>query len=74
MTQTAVFTQEENLFLLLYLDETRAETMGNIAGMQKALSEGEDELAQLSSAVFRKLERMSDAQFDQLDPFGEIHE
>lgn len=66
-------SREEHMLLLLYLDDTRTETIHNLELMRKELTRSEQELSELSAEVVRKLNQMADDEFAELDPFAEIY-
>lgn len=66
------FTSEERTLLLLYLEDTRAQTIANLAKMRKELTQAEKELFLLASNVIDKLEELSDNEFMDLDLLSEL--
>lgn len=66
-------SREEHMLLLLYLDDTRTETIHNLQLMREELTRSEQELSELSAEVVRKLNQMTDDEFAELDPFAEIY-
>lgn len=63
-------SREEHMLLLLYLDDTRTETIHNLHLMREELTRSEQEL---SAEAARKLNQMTDDEFAKLDPFAEIY-
>lgn len=60
------FSIEEINLMCIYGGRNRHELIGNLRQMQKHLSSDEEELHELTRTTIRKLEDMTDEQFDAL--------
>lgn len=60
------FSIEEINLMCIYGGRNRPELIGNLRQMQKHLSADEEELHELTRTTIRKLEDMTDEQFDAL--------
>ena len=65
------FTNEERALLVLYLEDTRDQTMENISEMQKELTSVEKELFLLAEDVREKLSSLTEEEFQALDLFAD---
>ena len=64
------FTQEEQMLILLYgPEETRGELIRNLMDMKNQLQWDEQALLKLTNELQNKLARLSDEEFDSIDPF-----
>ena len=61
------FTSEERTLLVLYLEDTKAQTEENISQMQKELTSAEKELFLLAEDVLEKLSSLTEEEFQNLD-------
>lgn len=66
------FTNEERTLLVLYLEDTREQTMENISEMQKELTSAEKELFLLAEDVMEKLSSLTEEEFQKLDFFSDF--
>lgn len=66
------FTNEERTLLVLYLEETKAQTEENISQMQKELTSAEKELFLLAEEVLEKLSSLTEEEFQSLDLFSDF--
>lgn len=66
------FTNEERALLVLYLEDTRDQTMENISEMQKELTSVEKELFLLAEDVREKLSSLTEEEFQALDLFADF--
>ena len=66
------FTSEERTLLVLYLEDTKAQTEENISKMQKELTSAEKELFLLAEDVLEKLSSLTEEEFQQLDLFSDF--
>ena len=66
------FTADERTLLALYLEDTKAQTEGNISRMQKELTSAEKELFLLAEDVLEKLSSLTEEEFQQLDLFSDF--
>ena len=65
------FTKEESMLMMLYNPGSREGLIRELAGMKVQLQPEEKRLAKLTDKVLRKLNRMDDKEFDQLDLYPE---
>lgn len=65
-------THDETNLLCIYQKGSRAGTIDNIMQMRKYLEEDETELLNMSDGLLKKLEAMSDADFDALELFPDF--
>ena len=65
------FTNEERALLVLYLEDTRDQTMESISEMQKELTSVEKELFLLAEDVREKLSSLTEEEFQALDLFAD---
>ena len=68
------FSNDEINLMCIYNTGTREGTLDELASMREYLEPSEIELRDLTDAVMEKLERMSDAEFDELDLFPDFDE
>lgn len=66
------FTSEERTLLVLYLEDTKAQTEENISKMQKELTSAEKELFLLAEDVLEKLSSLTEEEFQKLDFFSDF--
>lgn len=66
------FTSEERTLLVLYLEDTKAQTEENISEMQKELTSAEKELFLLAKDVLEKLSSLTEEEFQRLDLFSDF--
>lgn len=66
------FTSEERTLLVLYLEDTKAQTEENISKMQKELTSAEKELFLLAEDVLEKLSSLTGEEFQKLDLFSDF--
>ena len=66
------FTNEERTLLVLYLEDTKAQTEENISNMQKELTSAEKELFLLAVDVLEKLSSLTKEEFQRLDLFSDF--
>ena len=66
------FTSEERTLLVLYLEDTKAQTEENISQMQKELTSAEKELFLLAEDVLEKLSSLTEEEFQKLDLFSDF--
>ena len=66
------FTNEERTLLVLYLEDTKAQTMENISEMQKELTSAGKELFLLAEDVLEKLSSLTEEEFQKLDLFSDF--
>ena len=66
------FTADERTLLVLYLEDTKAQTEENISNMQKELTSAEKELFLLAEDVLEKLSSLTEEEFQQLDLFSDF--
>ena len=66
------FTNEERTLLVLYLEDTKAQTEENISEMQRELTSAEKELFLLAENVLEKLSSLTEEEFQQLDLFSDF--
>lgn len=66
------FTSEERTLLVLYLEDTKAQTEENISKMQKELTSAEKELFLLAEDVLEKLSSLTEEEFQALDLFSDF--
>ena len=66
------FTSEERTLLVLYLEDTKAQTEENISKMQKELTSAEKELFLLAEDVLEKLSSLTEEEFQTLDLFSDF--
>ena len=66
------FTSEERTLLVLYLEDTKAQTEENISDMQKELTSAEKELFLLAADVLEKLSSLTEEEFQKLDLFSDF--
>lgn len=64
-------TNDEKTLLLLYYEDSRKQTLDNLLAMRKELQPDDRELFSLTSCVIRKLEKMTEQEFLDLDLFAE---
>ena len=57
------FTNEERTLLVLYLEDTKAQTEENISNMQKELTSAEKELFLLAEVVLEKLSSLTEEEY-----------
>ena len=69
---TINFSNDEINLMCIYNTGTRAGMLDELASMREYLEFSETELRGLTDAVMDKLERMSDAAFDELDLFPDF--
>ena len=62
-------SDDERTLLLLYYDETRTGTLANLRKMSAELQADEEELRNLTDAVIRKLEALTENEFQELGLF-----
>lgn len=60
------FSIEEHNLMCIYIGDNRAEAIANIQHMMTFLTPEETELRELSQTVLRKLQQMTDEQYDAL--------
>lgn len=65
-------THDEMNLLCIYRKNTRVGTMDSITVMQQYLEKDETELAEMSDSLLRKLEKMTDEEFDELETFPDF--
>ena len=68
------FSNDEINLMCIYNTGTREGTLDELTSMRGYLNPSETELRDLTDAVMEKLERMSDAEFDELDLFPDFDE
>ena len=68
------FSNDEINLMCIYNTGTREGTLDELVSMREYLEPSETELRDLTDAVMEKLERMSDAEFDELDLFPDFDE
>ena len=68
------FSNDEINLMCIYNTGTREGRLDELASMREYLEPSETELRDLTDAVMEKLERMSDAEFDELDLFPDFDE
>lgn len=73
MTNTTTLTHDEMNLLCIYQKNTRIGTMDSIVAMQQYLEKDETELAEMSDSLLRKLEKMTDEEFDELEKFPDFN-
>ncbi len=66
------FTADERTLLVLYLEDTKAQTEENISRMQKELTSAEKELFLLAEEVLEKLSSLTEDDFQKLDLFSDF--
>lgn len=66
------FTADERTLLVLYLEDTKAQTEENISNMQKELTSAEKELFLLAEDVLEKLSSLTEEEFQKLDLFSDF--
>lgn len=66
------FTNEERTLLVLYLEDTKAQTEENISEMQRELTSAEKELFLLAEDVLEKLSSLTEEEFQSLDLFSDF--
>ena len=66
------FTADERTLLVLYLEDTKAQTEENISQMQKELTSAEKELFLLAEEVLEKLSSLTEEEFQALDLFSDF--
>ena len=66
------FTNEERTLLVLYLEDTKAQTEENISEMQRELTSAEKELFLLAVDVLEKLSSLTEEEFQKLDLFSDF--
>lgn len=69
---TMRFTKEEKLLMMLYSPGDRPGLCRILQKMQEELEPDERELRVLTDRVLRKLEKMSDEEFDRMDLYPDI--
>ena len=62
-------SDDERTLLLLYYEETRNGTLVNLRRMRTELQADEEELRNLTDAVIRKLEALTEDEFQKLELF-----
>lgn len=65
-------THDETNLLCIYQKGSKVGTIDNIKQMRKYLEEDETELLNMSDGLLKKLEAMSDADFDALELFPDF--
>lgn len=63
------FSPDEKMMILLYSPGTRQGLIAELQTMQNQLMISEKRLLRLSKSLLRKLEKMNDAEFEQLNFF-----
>ena len=66
-------THDEMNLLCIYLKNTRVGTMDAIVVMRQYLEKDETELLNMSDSLLRKLENMTDEEFDELEKFPDFN-
>ena len=66
------FTADERTLLVLYLEDTKAQTEENISEMQKELTSAGKELFLLAENVLEKLSSLTEEEFQALDLFSDF--
>ena len=66
------FTNEERTLLVLYLEDTKAQTEENISEMQRELTSAEKELFLLAEDVLEKLSSLTEEECQSLDLFSDF--
>ena len=66
------FTADERTLLVLYLEDTKAQTEENISQMQKELTSAEKDLFLLAKEVLEKLSSLTEEEFQKLDLFSDF--
>ena len=72
MIGDSYFTADERTLLVLYLEDTKAQTEENISNMQKELTSAEKELFLLAVDVLEKLSSLTEEEFQKLDLFSDF--
>ena len=72
MIGDSYFTADERTLLVLYLEDTKAQTEENISNMQKELTSAEKELFLLAEDVLEKLSSLTEEEFQALDLFSDF--
>ena len=62
-------SDDERTLLLLYYEETRAGTFANLRKMRSELQADEEELRNLTDTVIRKLDALTENEFQELGLF-----
>ncbi len=68
------FTNDEMNLLCIYKTGTRRGTLDALAAMREYLEQDETELRDMTDSAMKKLEQMSDAEFEALDLFPDFDE
>lgn len=63
------FSQDEKMIILLYSPGTRSGLIAELKMMQSQLMISEKRLLRLSESVLQKLNKMNDAEFEDMDFF-----
>ena len=66
-------THDEMNLLCIYQKDTRTGTPESVTLMQQYLEEDETELAEMSVSLLRKLENMTDEEFNELEKFPDFN-
>ncbi|MFQ7293127.1 MAG: transposon-transfer assisting family protein [Monoglobales bacterium] len=66
-------THDEMNLLCIYQKNTRVGTMDAIVVMRQYLEKDETELLNMSDSLLRKLENMTDEEFDELEKFPDFN-
>ena len=66
------FTRDERILMMLYNPGTRAGLAAELSAMRRQLTPSERRLDRLAGSVLKKLEGMTDGEFDSLDLYPDI--
>ena len=61
------FTDDELVILMIYAEETRGKTIESIRGMIYRTAIDETELREMGNSAIRKLEQMTDEEYEDMD-------
>ena len=61
------FTDDELVILMIYAEETRGKTIESIWGMIYRTAIDETELREMGNSAIRKLEQMTDEEYEDMD-------